>query len=360
MISQAHSGRLVAVNGIEGDILALNLHSAAGILIDRAVVGGRPAQEYLARRRGNTFAGFDYCQSVILVLVVVRYRSGAQANVVLHLMGDALEYGIDSGVGIKGLVQVHRVAVHVHPLQKRIAGTGNSGNSLGILVAVNRLRARWDVCRVRSLGSVDINYQRYRNLRLDPIGVKGHVVGRHGLAGKVVGHCSVRDLLNRHSVPALEMSLCRKARRFVGSDILIGQRGAVFDVFLSRDAVIVQYQIITEAVVVQKHIAFGRVPPPKTVIAIDGCRLCSHGLHAGNALLSPIAAFTVGILGVNGTLVVVLSVILYAVIAVCGTRLVEALKHVVEVIQAIRTIVCRSCFAVTRTQIRRHGNALGR
>ena len=326
---------------------------AAGVVDIVGVVS--PAGEHLVAAL-EPAAVLDLCERLIFVAVFVGYR-GVGSGVVGQIVDLALKDCLDGGVAVDGAVDVNGGAVLVYPLENGSACLGDLG--LGIIehVYAGDDRADGDLVIGRGIAERG-NLHRQRDGLLDPVCKEGEFARRHRLSCEVVGQSGVGYLTDRNLIPALEHCVLAEAGRTSRFAAFVGKRSPELHLFRSFSTVVVFDKIIFVAGVIKENVAlYGRVDDNAAVF--ENLFIGAFGGHAGYFLLSPIAAFRVGILRIFGTLVIVYTVEPLAFVAVCGTCLIEALKHIVEVIKTVCVVVCGSGFPIPAAKISRHGKALG-
>ena len=181
--------------GGEGDdvpfisVIALDLVLIAGLVGGRAV---RPAEEVLAIISNQLARGHEVSKAVLRVGLAI-HRSGYvvlagnifySEGAVLGVVGVEGDVAVNLGVNVEGLAGTVRAGA---PAAPRIAVLVLHDRFLkGIQLFGNRAAVLDTLKRRTSVGAIDLNMRLAVDSRLVPLGVNGHVLRRHGLAGEAV------------------------------------------------------------------------------------------------------------------------------------------------------------------------------
>ncbi len=355
---RAGYGSVVRVQGhvrVHDDVHARIVLGSGAVLIRRPV-----GEDFVALLRvGVRNAGLR----VLTVLVRVRRRrTGAAVQVVGHRIDDTLENGNDGRALIQRLIYVdlaHAVAliIELDPsdqnevvprnevqsiLIKLRAGNGGTGGNRRVLR--------------ESFFDFHVNYDIDSDRRLYPVGVQTQLVVRHGRALEDEPRGGFRDLVYVNDVPAHKRRVLAEACRTLRGRAFVIQRRAVLERLRGYSAIVVLFQNVLIAAVVEEDVALGRISPP-IFLQYFGVTYAICG-QTGNTLLIPVATAAVCILRISGASIIIHPVELLSFITVFRAGLIKALEHVIQMIQTICAIVCCSSLAIRRAKVIRHRDAL--
>ena len=353
-----HDGRrrrLFAPDRSHGDIRRGHLHLVLG-LISPAVSTGLPAEERLAVRADQVAAGEN------LRVAVLRIEPLIQRQIARAAVGDIAHgelVGADV-IAVQRVVLIDR-RVEVEHAEAAVCILGGPADPLVAVGSV--LRRQLALVDLLAIGHLDHSgFAGAVGIQIDgdgvdvgaPLGIDDQIAGGHGRIAPVK---RLNALLG--GVPALEAVAVRQLRGTIlrsQRDVLVGNGCAELDgVGRVGGVEIVQRQRVAVALVIQEYVALGGAQDR----SLQDCMLDADRGHAGDRLCIPVATRAVRILGVGRAPVIVRAVVQDSLIAVCRAGLIQALKHVIEVVQAVRAIICRRGLSVCRAKIRRHGETLG-
>ena len=221
-VSNIHLGGSVLINGRECHV-AVDQDLFPGVVIPGAV---GPADEHLARGGGAAGEAHGLGLGVQLVaLAVNRGSAGAVAQRVGHAEGIALAEDGNDGCIVQRLVDIDRLTGLVDPLINDLAGLACRVHNILISLA-GRNRGAVGNSEAVDIAFLILHLEGHVDINVDlgrcPVGVQHQIVGRHGLAGEVIGYAVVGDLIGRNQIPTLERGIGASAGRLFGRHALIG------------------------------------------------------------------------------------------------------------------------------------------
>ena len=253
--------------GLEGhvnsrqDYVSVHGDVAAGIVA--VVLRVLPMGEYVRLGRGKA-AGQHLGLGVGAVVAGIEYiRARARARRVGQAVGRARENGGDGHVVVKLGVGVDASAgFRIHPFEQNQILPGDGSIRIRVYIRIRKACTRNNV--LLTIIDIVIGYPDGdfdNNLRLLPDGVETQRVIGHGRAREGERGGRFGNLRRIDGIPALKLRTVAEARRARGSRALVIQRRAVLELLARYIAVVVLFQNVADALVVEEYIALSRVTP---------------------------------------------------------------------------------------------------
>ena len=297
---------------------------AAGIVV--IVIRVLPMGEYVRLGRGKG-AGLHLGLGVGAVVAGIEYiRARARTRRVGQAVGRARENGGDGHVAVKlgGGVDA-LTGIRVHPLEQNQIVRGDGVIRSHVHIRIRKASARNNVlCAIIDIVVGYLDGDCNNDFRLLPYGVEtqpviGHFRAREGIRGGRFGNLRRID-----SVPALKLRTVAEACRARGSRALVIQRRAVLERLGRYIAVVVLFQNVAVALVIQEVVIL------RGAIGADALRFHTCGGHAGNGFLAKLIAICICILRILGGFVVIRPVIALSILPIFRAGPIEALEHIVQ------------------------------
>ena len=186
LIGQGSASGTRAPHAGEGHI-ALDLVLIAGLI---GVLAIRPAEEVLTVRRNQLIGGHQVGIAVFRILLAIRRsRHIALAGYVGN--GEGAVLGV---VGIKGDIVIN-LGVNIEGVTGAVRAGAPAAPGIARMVIHDRILKSFQLFRIKRfaicgrkrrtfIGAIDLNMRLAVDSRLVPLGVNGHVLRGHGLAGE--------------------------------------------------------------------------------------------------------------------------------------------------------------------------------